>query len=283
MAALAVVSACSPPEPPTPDAIRSQFSVDLPPYWRTSAFLLEPGPALTQPDQRYRTRFRAQVELLAPLYRERERIGDTVIVELASRAGERRNVYGRVDARLSKRAWISALKLENDPTRGVGVPREFIRAGRVIVAGSADERRFRQERERVMREAEAVAAQAARDMQMANEQAAREAYLQSIVGEWQGEAFTRRDSRLYITRSGETFSATFLHEGHREEMAVELLDDRRIILTGYAVVRQNGRAATNYNLDRLDVRLSPELGLLHGTGTDAAGQSGPLRLTRVGS
>jgi hypothetical protein len=269
--AAAVLVACGPKAPPSQSELKSQLSVDLPAYWRASSFTIDGEQAPTSADKRYRARFRAELELVAPVYAEEQRFGDTVIVRLTGKAGERRTVYGRVESLAESRRWRSTLRLENDPTKRIGQPRDFLQARRVIVAGSAEEQAFWAERRRLQQQ-EAAALQ----------QAERDAYLNAIAGEWQGEFFKRKDARLYIIRSGEILSATLLNDGYREDLSVEMLDGNNLLLTGYSVVRQDGREARNYALDQVYLQYSPESRLLHGSVSDAAGQTGPVRLTKIG-
>lgn len=77
-------------------------------------------------------------------------------------------------------------------------------------------------------------------------------------------------------------SATLLHDGHREDLTVEMLDGNNLVLTGYHVVRQDGREARNYFLDHLQLQYSQESQMLHGSVSDAGGQTGPVRLTKIG-
>jgi hypothetical protein len=246
--------------------------MDLPAHWRTSSFVLDAEQAPASRADAYRARFRAEVQLVSPIYVEEQRFGDTVIVRMAGKAGERKTVFGRVESRLASRRWASTLRLENNPADQSGRPRDFIQARRLIVAGTPEEAQFWSARREVeAQERQATAA------------AARAWFLESLTGEWQGEVFRRKDSRLYITGSGDILSATLLHEGYREEMTVQVSDDRQVSLTGFAVVRQDGREARNYNLDRFTLEMSTDGMLLHGSAWDAGAQSGPVRLVKIGS
>lgn len=270
--AVAVLAACGPKAPPSPNELKAQFGIDLPAYWRPSSFVIDGEQAPSGGEKRYRARFRAELELVSPVYVEEHRFGDTVIARMTGKAGERRMVYGRVESLVENRRWKNILKLENDPTKRIGQPRDFLQARRVIVAGSPEERQFWAERRRAEQATEA-----------AIEQAARDAFLDAIAGEWQGEFFRDDDARLYITRSGGNLSATLLHDRYREDMTVDVLDGGGLVLTGYSVVRQDGREAGNYYLDQLQLQYSGESGMLHGSAADAGGQSGPVRLYKVGS
>lgn len=263
--------ACKPPAPPKPDELKAQFSVDLPSYWRTSSFALDAEQAPASAADPYRARFRADVELLTPMYVEDQRFGDTVIIRMTGKAGDRKTVFGRVESRRKNRRWNSTLRLENGPAEQPGRPRDFFQARRLIIAGTPEERRFWDER----RATEARAQEEARQLQ-------REMALNALAGEWQGEMFGSRDSRLYVLRQGDILTATLFHQRHREELYVEELPDGRVRLTGYAVVRQDGREARNYHLDVLDLQVSPDGTLLHGTALDQGGQSGTVRLSRIG-
>jgi hypothetical protein len=267
---------CKPPAPPKTDVLKNQFTVDLPSHWRTSSFVMDAEqPPATRSDP-YRARFRAEVELLTPIYVEDQRFGDTVIVRMTGKAGERRSVFGRVESRLKNGRWASTLRLENNLADQAGRPRDFIAGRRVIVAGSAEEQAFWSARRRAEEEAATSAMQFQQEME-------RGMFVDALTGEWQGEVFSRRDSRLYITGDAQTLSATLLHEGTRESMTVRILGGRRVQLTGYVAVRQNGRPADNYYLDTFELELSADETLLHGAATDEGGQSGPVRLRKIGT
>jgi hypothetical protein len=269
--AVGSLAACKPPAPPKSDELKAQFSVDLPSYWRTHSFALDAEQAPASPADPYRARFRAEVELLTPMYVEDQRFGDTVIIRMTGKAGDRKTVFGRVEAHRKNRRWNPSLRLENGVAEQPGRPREFFQARRLIIAGTPEERRFWDERQA----AEAKAREEARQFQ-------REMALNALAGEWQGEVFGTRDSRLYVVRQGEALTATLFHQRHREELFVEELPDGRVRLTGFAVVRQDGREARNYNLDILDLQLSADGTLLHGTALDQGGQSGTVRLSKIG-
>lgn len=269
--AAVLLGACSPPAVPTADQLKNQFTIDLPAHWRTSAFVLDAEQAPASRSDAYRARFRAEVQLVSPVYVEEQRFGDTVIVRLSGKAGDRKTVFGRVESRLSQRRWASTLRLDNNPADQPGRPRDFIQARRIIVAGTPEEEQFWSAR----RSAEQRQQQAAADAERAR-------FFDALTGEWQGEVFGRKDSRLYIVGTSEMLSATLLHERHREEMTVQVTDERRVILTGYSVVRQDGREARNYNLDSFDVEMSHDGLLLHGSAWDAGSQSGPVRLVKIG-
>jgi hypothetical protein len=271
LTAAGALAACRPPVPPKADELKAQLSVDLPSLWRTSSFVLDAEQAPASPADPYRARFRAEVELLAPIYVEEHRFGDTVIIRMTGKAGDRKTVFGRVESRRNNRRWKSTLQLENNLAEQPGRPRDFFQARRVIIAGTPEERGFWQNRRAV----EAQAQEQAREFE-------REMTLNAFAGEWQGEVFGSRDSRLYIVRQGDALSATLLHQRYREELFVEPLPDGRVRLTGYSVVRQDGREARDYNLDIMDLQLSSDGTLLHGTARDQGSQSGAVRLARIG-
>jgi hypothetical protein len=265
------ITGCKPPAPPAPDALKAQFSVDLPANWRTSSFALDAEQVPAARNDPYRARFRAEVELLAPMYVEDHRFGDTAILRIARKAGDRTTVFGRIESRLKNRRWNSTLRLENNLAEQAGRPRDSFQARRVIIAGTPEERAFWDQRRALEAQAQAQARQFQREME-----------LTALAGEWQGEMFGSRDSRLYLVRQGDALTATLLHQRYREELSVEEFPDGRVRLTGYAVVRQDGREARDYNLDILDLQLSPDGKLLHGTAWDQGNQSGAVRLTRIG-
>lgn len=270
--AAVLVAACSAPAPPTADQLKNQFNIDLPAHLRASSFVLDAEQVPASRTEAYRAKFRADVQLVSPVYVEEQRFGDTVIVRMAGKAGDRRTVFGRVEARLKNRHWASTLRLENNPADQPGRPRDLIQARRIIVAGTPEEAQFWSARRAVMEREQESAAQAERAR-----------FFEQLTGEWQGEVFRRKDSRLYVVGSGEALTATLLHGGYREEMAVQVLDDRRILFTGFAVVRQDGREARNYSLDTFDLEMSYDGQLLHGSAWDASAQSGPVRLVKIGS
>jgi hypothetical protein len=272
---IAALAACSPPAPPKTDVLKNQFTVDLPSHWRTTAFTVDAEqPPATRSDP-YRARFRAEVELMTPTYTEEQRFGDTVIVRMTGKAGDRRSVFGRVESHLKSGRWASTLRLENNLAEQAGKPRDFIQGRRVIVAGSAEEQAFWAARRKVEEEQTSKALQYQQELERAM-------FIDALTGEWQGEMFSRRDSRLYITGDAQALSATLLHEGYRELLTVQILEGRRVGLSGYHVTRQNGRVAENYNLDSFDLELSLDGTLLHGSASDAGGVSGPVRLHNVG-
>lgn len=269
------LTACSAPPPPAADTLKNQLAIDLPSYWRAASFAVNAEQAPERRTDPYRARFRAEVELVSPTYVEEQRFGDTVIARMTGKAGDRRTLFGRVESRLKSGRWASTLRLENNPVEQGGRPRDFIQARRIIIAGSAEEQRFWAERRRIEEERTASARQVEQEM-------ARGMFVDALTGEWQGEVFRERDSRLYITGTADALTATLFHEGYREDLSVQILDGRSVMLTGYSVIRQDGRAATRYQLDTFSLELSADGRMLFGSAWDAGAQSGSVRLTKVG-
>lgn len=247
-AALGLAACGRTPPVPSDDQLAEQLATDLPAYWRTSSFAVS-GAQQTEDggEPVYRARFRADVELTAPTYREQERIGETVLVRRVGRPGEKRTLEGRVTSQLSGDEWTSKLALDVDPTGELGAPIESFK-GKVVIAGSEDERRFR---------------------------------LDALTGEWYGTVFDEATSTLYVRRAPEGVGATLMHKGYTEELTGQVRDDGSVVLTGFTVTRQDGKPVKNYYLDTFSLQLTRDGDGLYGTARDEGGQSGRVRLRRV--
>jgi len=99
------------------------------------------------------------------------------------KAGERRDIYGKVLSTLKAGSWQMAFEVDNNPIPEMGQPRDFFSGGVAMVKGSAEETAFR-EQQRVNREQAAHAAADAAQREMARLQAA----LEIPKGEWAGES-----------------------------------------------------------------------------------------------
>jgi hypothetical protein len=255
---------------PTEEELKNQLAIDLPAYWRASDLSLEASQRSGA--NQFRGRFKADIELTSPTYQPDRRVGDVLIVQQTGNRGEKKTVYGRVEARRERGSWVTELRLDNDPTSTVGLPREFIRAPRVLVAGSREEQEFLREQE--------AAREEARLAEAAERLAARQRWEDQLVGEWHGSMFTETDSRLIIRRETWGMVGTLYHQGHVETLSVEFLAGSRILLTGTDVRRMDGKRV-NYNLDTFDLEMSGDGSILLGAARDRGGANGAVSLRKV--
>lgn len=255
---------------PTEEELKNQLAIDLPAYWRASDFSLEASQRSTS--KQFRGRFKADIELTTPTYQPDRRVGDVLIVQQTGNRGEKKTVYGRVEARRERGSWITELRLDNDPTSTVGVPKEFIRAPRVLVAGSGEEREFLRQQE--------AAREEARLAEEAGRLAARQQLEDQLVGAWHGSMFTETDSRLIIRREAWGLVGALYHQGYVETLSVEILAGNGILLTGIDVHRADG-GRVRYNLDTFDLQMTGDGSTLQGAGRDRGGAAGAVNLRKV--
>lgn len=267
-----LLAGCRDHVPPDAGQLREKFGLELPGYWQASAFHVEAQEVQGHARDRFRARFRATIELTAPTFVEDHRIGDTLFIRQAGARGLFRQVYGSAAGQLAAGDWATSFRMENDPTQGLGKPRDFFSAPRVIVVGSHEDQEF-QARQRQARE------QAAREIEAA-QRAAQQSLEDAFVGEWHGTAFDDRNTRLLVTRTGSLLQAFFYQDDYVETLRVEMLAGGRYLLTGVDVAKLHG-GKVNWNLDTFEVQVTEE-GVMTGTVQDTR-HSGTLSMLKVTS
>ncbi|HSU12675.1 MAG TPA: hypothetical protein VLK66_01140 [Longimicrobium sp.] len=256
------VAACRERLPPDAGQLRERFGVEIPAYWHASAFHLEASQLRGAARDHFLGRFRATIALTAPTYVEDHRVGDTLFIRQAGNRGDFKTVYGRADATFTGGDWSTRFQMENDPTRALGQPRDFFTAARVIVVGSVQDRDFQYQQQLAAARAQ-LEAQAQAELQ---QQAARTALEDALVGEWRGTVMGRRGTRLVVTREDGALVARYFEEDYVETLRVEMMPGGSFVLTGIDVVKTGG-GKVNWNFDTFQVQ--PAAGILTGTARDA--------------
>jgi len=142
-----------------PSDLKDAFSQLIPRGWLVTDFSVEAqenyGTAI-EPD--IRSRFSATVTSQADTYVPVGRLGNATLLGLMASTGEKRTYYGIAASQRQGGGWSTRFNLENDPTEGVGQPKDAY-PGRVIVRGSDEEAAFRAELAAQERAAHEVALQ----------------------------------------------------------------------------------------------------------------------------
>ena len=153
-------------EGPSGEELAASFAATLPPGWSLSAFNIEASEnygTTVEPEWFYR--FNAPVALAADTFMDAGRDGSVTLLTPLGTAGETRTFYGLASAVRQRGDWLITFDLENNPTAGMGNPRDFF-SGRLIVKGSEEEAAYR-----AQREADAAAANEAALAALAREEA----------------------------------------------------------------------------------------------------------------
>ena len=267
---------------PAEDDLRIQLGVEVPAYWRVQGLTISSEQLPERPTDPYRARFSSEIELIAPLFVEAERVADTLVLRQTVPARARRTVYGQVTARREGGRWLSTLQLDNRPVDTLGRPRDFFQAPVVIVAGTPEERSFwNRRRQSGALQPEAPADSAPPVLEAYSAEETEQVLRQRLVGVWSGQVFDFAEGRLTIRETQGRLRATLLNDGYREELRVEFLPRSRVRLTGESVVREDGASAANYSLDIIEVGLAEEGTILQGAARDYAGATGPFRMRRL--
>jgi len=125
--------------------LKARFLIEVPGYWALSKFKVEASANYgTEVEPLFKHRFTAEVELQTDTFLLDGKEGPVTWLVPVAKAGEKRTVYGIATSRLSTGAWQTEFALENNPMVRVGQPRDFF-SGRVVVRGTDEEARYREE------------------------------------------------------------------------------------------------------------------------------------------
>lgn len=126
---------------------RKALAVQLPGFWQIKEFATAEAVKEGTPERLSVTqRFSAVIETAKDTFQEAAREGAITFVTPVAKAGEQRRIEGTMDALLSSGTWSTRLKFQSPAA--VGQPVDSF-PGRAIVAGSAQEKEYRdQEKDR---------------------------------------------------------------------------------------------------------------------------------------
>ncbi len=131
-----ILQACS--EPPQLDAVKKQFSSELPPGWKVASFKVEAeeeSGSKVEPVWRYR--FLAEIAPTEDLFRKAGTLQDTDILKQTQKKNQARQLHGQAVSVLYAGEWQSQLDLNHRSSEPFGLPASSF-SQRYVIQGSSD-------------------------------------------------------------------------------------------------------------------------------------------------
>lgn len=218
---LAVVSA---------ETLRETFAQLLPGAWAVTEFVVEAQANMgTAVDPDIRSRLRATVALTRPTLAILQREGPFTFVRPVAAAGSQRTVHARATSSLRAGRWETRFEIETPEAIAVPGEPEAAISGRIIIAGSDEERALRAEwqAQAQARHAEAMAEQQRAATLAAERRRTEDAEAEARRGREQAEALARRAQEEALAESRRRASAAEAEVRRQQQEADALAAVRR--------------------------------------------------------
>ena len=176
----------------------------------------------------YGSRFNSTVSAMVDLYKIDKKDKGITFARLVTKRGKQTEVFGKITSKLYQGAWKHNIDIDGTPIRNLGVPLNQISAGRVIVRGSAEEKKYYAEIERKEKERRIEREREATELRknIANAQ-------NILVGTW------RDKNSLCIYKSDSTVHIKF--DKGSEEIQAWRVEGDMIYFTGKKYKKKNGK------------------------------------------
>lgn len=154
-----LIAGCSQNNSPSQAAIKESLQEKLPSYSEVESFQIEKSENLgTKTEPKIQARFRASLRISEDLYdtaasddfnlSRRPLASDIKFLTKVTDKGKKLKVYGLSVSEQYADTWSTDFKFEENPFSSLGTPRRQFRE-KTIVKGSAEEKKYKQEREKV--------------------------------------------------------------------------------------------------------------------------------------
>lgn len=212
------------------DILRSQLAQTLPGAWAVTDLTVDAQANMgTAVDPDIRSRLRASVALTTPTFAILQREGPFTFVRPVAPAGSQRTVHARATSSLRAGRWESRFEIETPEALAIPGEPEAAIAGRIIQAGSDEERTLRAEwqAQAQARHAEAIAEQQRAAALAAERRRVEDAEAEARRGREQAEAQARRAQEEALAESRRRASAAEAEARRQQQEADALAAVRR--------------------------------------------------------
>lgn len=148
-----ILVACSGENKPTTSELKATLTQSIPGHVELNSFSVQASQNFgNKVEPIYGSRFKATVSAMVDLYKIDKKDKEITFVRLVTKKGKQTELFGKITSKLYQGAWKHNIDIDGDPIRNLGIPLNQIPAGRVIVRGSDEEKKYYAEIERKEKE-----------------------------------------------------------------------------------------------------------------------------------